>query len=87
MLQMPYETNVYIGVLLSETPFVHKSRIQGPKNLNWRKPFQIIWRQNGELAKWQCGLILYHFMNVLYLDLTKYIPPKVCRLQIRQFAK
>ena len=37
MLEMMHETDVFIGVLLSDPPFIQKSRIQGLKNLNWRK--------------------------------------------------
>ena len=35
MLEMIYKTDVYIGVLLSDPPFVQKSTIRGSKMLNW----------------------------------------------------
>ena len=41
MLEMMYKTDVYIGVLLSDPPFLQKSRIQGSKNLNWRKRLRL----------------------------------------------
>ena len=50
MLEIIYETDVYIGILLSESPFIQKSRIQVLENVNWRKSVQTVPRQNGELA-------------------------------------
>ena len=42
MFQMIYKTDVYVWILPSDPPI--------PTDiLNWRKPFQIICRQNGEL--------------------------------------
>ena len=40
MPEIIYETDVYIGILLSESPFIQKSRIQVLENVNWRKPFK-----------------------------------------------
>ena len=49
MLEIIYETDVYIGILLSESPFIQKSRIQVLENVNWRKFWIGGYQQIGKL--------------------------------------